>query len=252
MPGAQRVLFGVLLLLCTTLPAAAQDAEARSLMKRVVDALPKVSFISTLKLTTPQGARELVLRHKLVGGARASFLEVTTPADLEGMRFLFLEHADKPSEQYIKIPAARHGVLVSESARKQPFLGSSFAVADLVEPDLDAFTYRFAGETTVLGRPCRLVESVPKKPEDALYGKVINALDPTDLLALQREFFDQKDHPLKVWQVRKVERIDGNWTIRDQTMRSVRDHGTSRLEVETITFNVELPDSMFTPAYLLQ
>jgi negative regulator of sigma E activity len=242
----------VVLLLCTALLVRAQEPDARDLVKRVADALPKVSFVSTLKLTTPQGMRELRLSHKLVGGARASFLEVTAPADLAGMRFLFLEHADKPPEQYVKIPAARRGVLVSDSARAQPFLGSSFAVADLVEPDLDAFTYRFVGETTVLGRPCKLVESVPKKPEGALYGKTINALDPHDLLVLRREFFDEKNRALKVWEVAKVERIDGNWTIKDQTMTTAKERATSRLEVETIAFDVELPDTMFTPESLLR
>ena len=232
--------------------AAAQDAGAKDLMKKVMDALPKVPFEAKLHLTSPGNFRDLSLSHKLVGGARASFLEVTAPDDLKGIRFLFIEHLDKPSEQYIKVTASRRAVLVADEVRKQPFLGSAFYVADLIEPPLDASTYKFVGDETVLGRPCKLVEATPVKPADALYSKVINALDPKDALALRREFFDPKGRLLKVWEVKKVEKLDGNWTIMDQNMTNVQEQTTSRLETLKVDFNVVLPDSMFTPNYLLK
>lgn len=231
---------------------AAQDAGAKDLMKKVVDALPKVPFEAKLRLSSPGNFRDLTLSHKLVGGARASYLEVTAPDDLKGIRFLFLEHLDKPSEQYIKVTASRRAVLVADEVRKQPFLGSAFYVADLIEPPIDAFNYKFVGEEEVLGRKTKLVESTPLKPADAIYSKVINALDPTDLLALRREFFDAKGRLLKVWEVKKVEKKDGNWTIMDQNMTNVQEQTTSRLETQSVNFNIVLPDSMFTPNYLLK
>lgn len=232
--------------------AEAQDASAKDLMKTVMDNLPKVPFEAKLRLTSPGATRELTLSHKLVGGARASYLEVTAPEDLKGIRFLFLEHLDKPSEQYIKVTASRRAVLVADEVRKQPFLGSAFYVADLIEPPLDAYTYKFVGEETVLERAAKLVDATPVKPADALYGKIINALDPKDLLALRREFFDGKARLLKVWEVKKVEKLDGHWTIMDQVMTNVQEQTTSRLETLSVNFNVVLPDTMFTPNYLLK
>jgi hypothetical protein len=232
--------------------ASAQDAGAKDLMKKVIDALPKVPFEAKLRLTSPGNFRELSLAHKLVGGARASYLEVMAPEDLKGIRFLFLEHLDKPSEQYIKVTASRRAVLVADEVRKQPFLGSAFYVADLIEPPLDAYTYKFAGDDTVLDRQCKLVEATPHKPAEALYSKTIACLDPKDLLALRREFFDGKGRLLKVWEVKKVEKHDGNWTIMDQNMTNVQEQTTSRLETQKVDFNVVLSDSMFTPNYLLK
>lgn len=231
---------------------AAQDAGAKDLVKKVMDALPKVPFEAKLHLTSPGNFRDLTLSHKLVGGARASYLEVTAPDDLKGIRFLFIEHLDKPSEQYIKVTASRRAVLVADEVRKQPFLGSAFYVADLIEPPLDAFNYKFVGEDSVLGRSCKLVEATPLKPADALYSKVINCFDPKDNLALRREFFDAKGRLLKVWEVKKVEKLDGNWTIMDQSMTNVQEQTTSRLETKSVDFNVVLTDGMFTPNYLLK
>src|SRR5262245_42168711 len=119
-------------LLCAALgtPASAQDGEARDLVRKVIDALPKEPFVAKLRLTTPSDTRELDLSHKIVGGVRSSYLEVTAPPELKGVRFLFLEPRDKPPQQYVKVALSRRGVLVTDEARSQPFLGSSFAVAD--------------------------------------------------------------------------------------------------------------------------
>ncbi|MEW6272855.1 MAG: outer membrane lipoprotein-sorting protein [Thermodesulfobacteriota bacterium] len=228
---------------------AADDAAA--LVKKAVDALPKVPFRAQLVLTpAKEEPRELALSHKLVGGARASYLEVTAPDQLEGIRFLFLEHPNGEPEQYIKVAAARSAVRVKDQIRKQPFLESDFYVSDLVEPPLDAYTYKFVGEEELLGRKTRLVEAVPKNSANEIYGKTVIAIDPQDLLILKRSFYDLKGKPQKVWTIDKVEKVDGIWTIRDQRMTTADQGTTSRLETPKIEYSVELKDAMFTPEYL--
>ena len=98
----------------------------------------------------------------MVDGARATYLDVTAPDELSGIRFLFLEHADREPEQFIKVAAAHNAVKVKDQVRKQPFLESDFYVSDLVEPPIDAYTYKFVGEEELLGRKTKLVEAVPK------------------------------------------------------------------------------------------
>jgi len=229
--------------------AVADDAGA--LVKQAVDALPKRPFTAKLKLTpSSQPQRDLTLDHKLVGGARATYLEVTAPDALSGIRFLFLEHANAEPEQYIKVAAARNAVRVKDQVRKQPFLESDFYVSDLVEPVLDAYTYKFVGEEELLGRKTRLVEAVPKNSANEIYSKTVIAIDPVDQLILKRSFYDLKGNLLKVWTIDKVEKVDGTWTIREQTMTTVPDKTTSRLLNPEIHYDVDLKDSMFTPEHL--
>ena len=234
--------------------AARADAdEARNLVRRVLDAVPKASFAAKLNLSSKDfDTRVLRMNRKYVGGAHGSYLEVIAPDNLQGIRFLFLEHPGGQNEQYIKVAASRSSVRVSDEIRRQPFLGSTFYVSDLVMPNLDDYTYRFVGEETLLGRPCKLVEMLPKKPDEEIYGKTVLALDPNDLLILRRQFFDQKGDLFKVWTIEKVEKIDGNWTLREQEMSNVKDNTRSRLEVAEIEYGVDLPDVMFTPKYLLR
>ncbi len=44
------------------LPAQAQDNDARALLTRVLDAIPKVPFVATLRLSTADGVRERAFR----------------------------------------------------------------------------------------------------------------------------------------------------------------------------------------------
>lgn len=233
-------------------PVLAEDGgEARELVRRVIEALPKEPLVAQLSLSTSDGGmRKLELRHKFVNGARSSYLEVIAPEELQGIRFLFLEHSGAPPEQYIKVAASRTPVQVADQIRKQPFLSSAFYVSDLVEPELDAYTYRFVGDDEVIGRPCKLVESVPKNGDDALYSKTIACLDPKDLLVLRREFFDPKHQLLKVWTVEKAEKVDGHWTILKQRMVNAQEQRQSTLQVTEIKYGAELNDQIFSPKYL--
>ena len=234
-------------------PAAAHAAgdEAGTLVRKAMEALPKNTFEAKLKLSPPnQPPRNLTLEHKVVGGARASYLEVTAPDALSGIRFLFLEHPTGQPEQYIKVAAARNAVQVKDQVRKQPFLESDFYVSDLVEPQVDAYEYTFVGEEELLGRKTRLVQSVPKDSANEIYGKTVIAIDPQDLLILKRSFYDLKGNLLKVWTIDEVEKVDGVWTFRKQTMTTVPAKTSSTLETPEVKYDVELKDSVFTPEHL--
>jgi len=101
-------------------------------------------------------------------------------------------------------------------------------------------------------RVVELVEAIPKEPQSDIYGKSVQAIDPTDLLILRREFLDEDGKPFKVWEVEKLQKIDGVWTFSEQKMTDLKENHTSRLDVAEITYNVDLPDEMFTPKYLLR
>jgi len=233
------------------LPSSAAADEARDLVKRALAALPQVPFVATMTLTSVDGPpRELQLSYKVINGTRSSYLEVQSPADLKGARFLFLEPSAGQSQQFLTIPVSRKILQASDSVRKYSFLGSTFSVADLIQPQLDAFTYTVAGEDDLLGRRCKLIEAVPKQPARELYSKTIVAIDIKDALILKRLFLDDIGKLVKAWTVTRVEKRDGHWVLLDQLMKNLQDHKESRLQISDIQYQVDLPDSVFTPHYL--
>jgi outer membrane lipoprotein-sorting protein len=251
--GRTRIAALAAVLLSIGVQARADDEAARQLVRKVLDALPKEPFVARIKVTVAdEPARTLGVSQKIIAGSRASYLEVVGPDELAGIRFLFLQPTDGPAEQYIKVPASRVAVQVSDEIRTQPFLGSTFYVSDLVEPPLGYFSYAFAGEEELLGRKCKLVEVKPKKPGEEIYGRTVLALDPNDLLILRRQFYDRDDKLVKVWTIEKVDKVDGHWTMLEQKMENLKDKAVSELDVENIKYGAELDDKMFTPKYLLR
>lgn len=232
--------------------AAAGDAEAKDLARRAVDALPSVPFAAKITLTTAQGVRHLELKQKKrADGARLGYLEVVGPDDLAGIRHLFIEPTDgEPPQQYLKLTASRSIVRVSADTRAQSFLQSTFYIADLVEPPFEEYDYSMAGSVELHGRPCKLVEATPKNPDDAIYGKIVAAIDPKDNLVLRRQFFDKAGEPLKTWQVEKLVKVQGFWTPLIQDMRNLQEGSESRLETTEIEYEAAIPDEVFTPEYL--
>ena len=245
--SAGAFLGGICCAALASAPASAAEPDAQDLMKRTLEALPRTPFVARVKLTGDvRGKRELVVKHKIVEGARATYLEVVAPEFLVGMRFLFQERVGLPPVQYMRYVSTAVPVLIAHRTRAEPFLGSTFYLADLAEPELDAFTYTLVGNETVDGRACKLVEATPKEPEKEVYGKVIVTIDPNDLIILRRKFFDQEGHALKEWSATKVEKVDGNWTVRDQRMKFLPGNLESRIEMTEITYGAEIPDSVFT------
>ncbi|HVN88018.1 MAG TPA: outer membrane lipoprotein-sorting protein [Candidatus Binatia bacterium] len=234
--------------------ARADDPAPRDLLQKVVDTIPRNPFTAKAKLSSPTRGwvREMELSYKHVDNNDATYLEVTAPMDVKDTRFLLVDHPTGPDEQWIYVPAMKRAIQVSETTRKQPFLGSDFYVSDMVRPDIDAFNYRYLGGEDVGGRHCKLIESTPKNPEKELYSKTVMAIDPTDLVITRTQFFDAKGQLLKVFTIDKLEKIDGQFTPLQQVMKNVQDNTESRLELTEVKFNATIPDEMFRKAYLIR
>jgi len=248
---SQRAIIAIAVVFAMRAAASAADDDGRPLIQKVIDAIPKVSMESSATLT-PQGgiARTLDLKRKPTKDGEASYLEVSAPANLKDTRFLFIERGPGGSLQYIYTRSFGRSIRVGGDARKQSFLGSEFYVSDLIMPDLNAFTFTVTGEEEVGGRKCKLVESVPKNPADEPYSKVVMAIDPADALILRTQFFDPKGKLLKVWTVEKIEKVQGYWTPRLNSVTNVQDNTSSKLEITEVKYEADIPDEVFTKPYL--
>ncbi len=242
---------GAALLLAASVARAGDADEARDLMQRGLDAVPKTAFSAKAKLTSDRGwVRELTMSHKHLNDLDATYMEVTAPMDLKDTRFLLLDRPVGRDEQFIYVPNIKRTIQVSTETRKQPFLGSDFYVYDMVRPEFDAYTYTFAGDESVAGHRCTLVQSVPKNPTEDLYSKSIVAIDPADLTVWRTQFFDHSGKLFKVWTLEKLDKIDGNLTPLLQKMVNVQDKHESELQLLEVKYNPELPDEMFQRSYL--
>lgn len=239
------------LALVVALAAPAAD-DARALVQRVVDAAPKVPSVSRMALSTPGGlVRELTVSRKtLANGIDARYLEITGPMNLKDTRYLFYDRGERRDDQFMWLPFMRRIVRLSDQTRREPFLGSTFFVDDLVERPIDDFRYRFVGEETIGQRVCRLVEVTPIHPEQEPYGRIVAAIDPTDLVVLRGQLYAHDGSLYKVHTVARLEKIDGYWTPTEQVMDNVHDRTSSRLVATSTEYDAPIGDEIFREAYL--
>ena len=226
--------------------------DAKVLVQRVIDAAPSVPSVSRMELSTPGGLVRTftVSRKKLDNGIDARYLEVTGPMNLKDTRYLFYDRSERRDDQFMYLPFMRRIVRLSEQTRREPFLGSTFFVDDLIERPIDDFRYAFVGEETIGQRNCRLVEVTPVHPEQELYGRIVAAIDPVDLVVLRGQLYAHDGTLYKVHNVDQLERIDGYWTAREQTMNNVHDGTSSRLVTTQTQYNAPIGDDIFREAYL--
>ena len=246
------VLIATVLLGASLAAAEAPDDDARALVKRVIDAAPEVPYVSRMELTTPGGlVREFNMNGKhMENGVEARYIEVTGPMNLKDTRYLLYDRSQRRDDQYVYIPFMKRVVRLSEKTRHEPFLGSTFFVDDMIKRALDDYTYRFVGDEMVGQRACKLVECTPKHPENEAYGKIIAAIDPIDLVVMRAQLFNQDGKLFKLHSTDIIEKIDGYWTPRQQTMRNLDDNDASQLTTVEIQYNAPLGDDVFRQAYL--
>lgn len=232
-------------------PGRGEDA-AHALAARVVDAAPAGPFVSDLLLTTGGGLeRRLTMSGmRLPDGGAARYIEVNAPTNLQGTRYLLLERATGRDDRFLYVPTMQRVMRLAETTLREPFLGSTFYVADLVRPALDDFRYAFAGDATVLDRPCRLVEARPREPESQVYGRSVFAIDPAALVVLEIRLYDADDALLKVLHVEDLERREGYWTAVRQRMVNVQTDETSTLVVERIDYDAAVAPETFTVGHI--
>jgi hypothetical protein len=90
----------------------------------------------------------------------------------------------------------------------------------------------------------------PLHPEQEPYGRVVAAIDPTDLVVMRGQLYAHDGSLFKVHTVDQLEKIDGYWTARAQTMHNVHDGTTSRLVTTATQYNAPIGDEIFREAYL--
>lgn len=236
------------LVLALAVTAAADDPKAKALVVQLRDSAPTVAFTAKATLSSSGGfVRKVDLTSKGIGEERATLLEVTSPADVAGSRYLLMERTEGPDRQYMYLPALTRRVIeVSDEARREPFLGSDFYVSDLIAPDVNSFTYEFVGEEEVAGHPCRLVEATAKPGAAVPYPKIVLAIEPSELVVWRVRSFDAKGEPFKEWTLEKLEVIDGQKTPVLQKMRNLQAGSESTLTLEDVHFDAKLPDSIFS------
>ncbi|TMA88966.1 MAG: outer membrane lipoprotein-sorting protein [Deltaproteobacteria bacterium] len=123
------------------------------------DTLARTREVDIVEQTDPRG------EHK-------TFMEFTGPSDVKGSRFLHLSPRGEKDQQWLWTPSARRVRRLGDAQRDENFFGTDLSYRDLelivrIQQwnDDEARATLESAEETVEGKPCFVVELVPKNDE---------------------------------------------------------------------------------------
>jgi Outer membrane lipoprotein-sorting protein len=190
--------------------------------------------------TAPDGDRLLV---------RFSF-----PNDIRGTGFLVWEHPDAEDERFLFLPSLGRVRRIAGAETQDSFVGSDFTYEDIGGRELDEHTYGFSGpdgentswpEPAGQPRPAWRLESKRKDPS-AQFPRVVSLVLKDSFVVVQADVFNRRNERQKVYTVRRLERVEGIWTVMDSEMANTSEKTRTELAVERADYNVGLKDADFS------
>ena len=193
--------------------------------------------IQTLRGTASRGDRTLV-----------RFL---SPNDIRGTALLVWEHPDAEDERFLYLPALGRVRRIAGEERQESFVGSDLSYEDIVGRELADYTYGFTNENATWTAPdgTRLAAwGLESRANDraADYPRSVSLVLKDRFIIAHADIFNRRDERTKVFDVRRMERIDGIWTVMDLVVVNEQQKTRTELTTTSIRYNVGLTEDDFT------
>jgi hypothetical protein len=197
--------------------------------------------------------RQMYIYRRDQGHGRVqSLIRFVSPADIDGTGLLTIDHSGDETDQWIYLPALDRERRIASSRKGGRFVGSDLYYEDLRDREVAMDHQRLLGKEKVLGVMCDVLESIPVNPDNSAYSKRILWIHPQILIPLRVDYFESgSKKPTKRLLVHRVQKIQGYWTVMDSTMTDLRSGHQTRLKVDAMVYDRNLPDELFSRQLLV-
>jgi hypothetical protein len=209
-----------------------------------------------MRLFDRQGrVRERVLTLLTLRGAKGAgdrtLIRFTYPNDIRNTGFLVWEHPGADDERFLYLPALGRVRRIAGEEKQESFVGSDLSYEDIGGRDVADYTYAFASEAATWAAPdgskypVWALESRAKDP-DAEFPRSVSLVLKDRFIVVQADIFNRRNERAKRFDVRKLERVDGVWTVLDLAMANERDRTRTELTTTAIRYDVGLKEDDFS------
>jgi hypothetical protein len=185
------------------------------------------------------------------GAGDKTLVRFTYPNDIKNTGFLVWEHPAADDERFLYLPALGRVRRIAGEEKQESFVGSDLSYEDIGGRDVADYTYAFtdpnASWTAPDGskHPAWGLES-RAKDRKADYPRTVSLVRKDNFVVVHADVYDVRDTRAKVFDVRKLERVDGIWTALQLVVVNERDRTRTELDTTSIRYNVGLTDGDFT------
>ena len=175
----------------------------------------------------------------------------TYPNDIKGTSFLVWETPAGEDERFLYLPALGRVRRIAASESQESFVGTDFTYEDIGGRELEDYTYRLMAEigswTDPSGRAHAVYQLESRANDrDAIYPRVVSLVRRDNFVVVRAEVHNRRGERQKTYEVRRLERIEGVWTVMDAVMADGLQKTRTELAVTSADYNVGLKESDFS------
>ncbi|MBW2060103.1 MAG: outer membrane lipoprotein-sorting protein [Deltaproteobacteria bacterium] len=239
----------ILALFLLAFGSAVQAQTAEEVLRKVDENMVLDQAISVTEMTIHgrSGTRTIRARTWIKGRDQA-FVEYLSPARERGKKMLKIgnkiwNYTPEPNDRIIAI---------SGHLLKQSVMGSDLSYEDITENEglYEKYQAEMTGRESIFGRDC-LVLSLTAKTTDVTYHSRKIWVDAERWLPLKEERFARSGRLLKKTEITEVFQVEGRWYPKKMKFKDMLSKGKgTEYIIESIDFNVKIPDHKMTKAAL--
>jgi outer membrane lipoprotein-sorting protein len=182
-----------------------------------------------------------------IQGDDQSFTEYLSPPREKGTKMLKIG-----DELWTYSPSTDRTIRISGHMLRQSVMGSDLSYEDLMEDRRlqNDYEAEVVGEENIGERPCWVLLLTAKKEDIAYHSRKI-WVDKERFVTLREERYAKSGKLIKTTQVKEVHRTDGRWIPIDIVFKDELKAGEgTEFIIESIEFNADIPDYVFSKASL--
>ncbi|MCK4234234.1 outer membrane lipoprotein-sorting protein [candidate division WOR-3 bacterium] len=246
-----KIVLGIILLFVSGAQLYAQDNMTadeiiQTMTETMNPAQSQGTFIMTIVTSSGQD-RIFVYETFSKNHGEKSLMKYLKPSRVKGQAILMLNDAD---DIWIYFPRTKRIRKLASHAKKQKLEGSDFSYEDFGGSDafIDDYDAVLLGEEKKEGKRCYKIELLRKEGSSVSYSKVIMWVEKETYIPLVIDYYHDDDSNLLIKELltSDVKLIDGIYTPMKIVMYNKLDNTHTKMEVEEVTYDVDLPDDLFT------
>jgi len=185
------------------------------------------------------------------GAGDRTLVRFSYPNDIRNTGLLVWEHPGADDERFLYLPALGRVRRIAGEEKQESFAGSDLSYEDIGGRDIADYTYAFADADAAWTapdgsrHPAWALESRAQDP-GADFPRALSLVLKDRFIVAHADIFNQRNERAKVFDVKRLERVDGIWTVLDLVVVNERQNTKTELTTTSIRYNTGLTENDFS------
>ncbi|MDB3870162.1 outer membrane lipoprotein-sorting protein [Candidatus Thioglobus sp.] len=238
--------------------------QARNIMDKADARDDGDSMVSTMQMTlidknNKQRTRKIRTFSKDIdANTEHKTIFFLSPSDVKNTAFLTYDYSgdDKDDDQWMYLPALKKTKRIPASDKDAAFMGSDFSYSDMTDKELDDYSYKLLGESTIKrakgDEQVWKIQALPANQgviDETGYTKSILYVRKDNYVLTRAKFYLKKASRIKYMDVKEIQKIDGIWVAMKTTMTTKQGKQTLHKTIlmnSDVAVNTAIDDEVFT------